>query len=112
MVAPTIDWPELDSIEEGYYAVLDPADQATVTYWRRTRTARTNSLRPWPAGARYGPPVPLRSQLPADPHDRVEYVSAWSKTRRAYLEKVVAAIAVDPKAAAALFAERYAVGAR
>jgi hypothetical protein len=101
----TLEWPGLDAVEDGYYAILDPDDAGMVTYWRRVRTARANSLRPWPSRASYGPPIPIRSQLPADPLDRVEFVSAWSKTRRAYLEKVVAAIAAGPEVAARCFAD-------
>ncbi|MGW6391140.1 DUF6011 domain-containing protein [Streptomyces sp. NPDC055103] len=105
MGAPAIDWPELDAVEDGYYAILDPDDPSTVTYWRRVRTPRVNSLRAWPARAAYGPPIPLRSQLPENPADRVEFVSAWSKKRRAYLEKVVAAIAAGPEVAARCFGD-------
>ncbi|MEC3995228.1 hypothetical protein VSR01_17465 [Actinacidiphila sp. DG2A-62] len=38
----TLEWPQLDAIEDGYYAILDPDDEGTVTYWRRVRTARAN----------------------------------------------------------------------
>jgi hypothetical protein len=101
----TTSWPELDAIDDGYYAVRDPEDPATVTYWRRTRTATTNTLKPWPAKAWYGPAVPRRSDIPADRQARDRFVRAWSSTRRAYLDKIVAAIAARPEAAARRFAD-------
>ncbi|MGW6456306.1 DUF6011 domain-containing protein [Streptomyces sp. NPDC055078] len=101
----TIDWPELDAIEAGYYAVLDPADPGTVTYWRRTRTARTSTLKPWPAKAWYGPAVPLRADVPTEHAARHLFVAAWSRTRRAYLDQVVAAITAGPEVAARCFAD-------
>ncbi|MFD3844772.1 DUF6011 domain-containing protein [Streptomyces microflavus] len=105
MGGKALDWPELEGIPEGYYAVLDPADPTTVTYWRRVITARTDYLRPWPAKAWYGPPVPRRSDVPTERSARELFVATWSKTRRAYLDQVVAAIAAGPEAAARCFAD-------
>ncbi|MDH6189194.1 hypothetical protein EES44_24630 [Streptomyces sp. ADI96-15] len=105
MAAPAIDWPELDAIEEGYYAVLDPADPGTVTYWRRTRTARTNALKPWPAKAWYGPATPRKADVPTERAARDLFVATWSRSRREYLDQVVAAIAAGPEAAARCFAD-------
>ncbi|MET9321926.1 DUF6011 domain-containing protein [Streptomyces sp. NPDC003038] len=105
MAAPTIDWPELDAIADGYYAIPDPDDADVMTYWRRTRTARTNALKPWPTRAWYGPKVPRRSEVPMDRLARAEFVAAWSTSRRAYLDQVVAVIAADPVAAGRRFAD-------
>lgn len=101
----TTTWPELDAIEDGYYAIPDPDDPGTMTYWRRTRTARTSSLKPWPAKARYGPAVPRRSDIPADRAARDRFVTAWLEARRTYLARVVAAITAGPEAAGCRFAE-------
>jgi hypothetical protein len=105
MAAPVIDWPELDAIADGYYAILDPADTGAMAYWRRVRTPTTSALKPWPAKAWYGPQVPRRKDVPTDRLERAEFIAAWSKTRRAYLDQVVAAIAASPEAAARCFAD-------
>lgn len=101
----TIDWPELDTVADGYYAIPGPGDPDVMTYWRRTRTVRTNALKPWPSRAWYGPKVPRRADVPTDRLARAEFVAAWSASRRAYLNQVVAAITADPVAAGRRFAE-------
>ncbi|MBT2453310.1 MULTISPECIES: DUF6011 domain-containing protein [unclassified Streptomyces] len=101
----TLDWPELDALEDGYYAILDPDGAGTVTYWRRTRSARMNALRPWPAKAWYGPAVPRRADVPTEHAARELFVAQWSRSRRAYLDKVVADITLNPEAAARCFAD-------
>ncbi|MFC8886852.1 DUF6011 domain-containing protein [Streptomyces cinereoruber] len=97
------EYPELDAIEPGYYAILDPDDDTRVTYWRRVRNNKVDSLRAWPPRAAYGPPSP--SRLPADPRARYEAAMKWSKKRREYLDRVVAAIGKAPEAAARCFAD-------
>ncbi|GGZ23763.1 hypothetical protein GCM10010387_16240 [Streptomyces inusitatus] len=99
------DWPELGGIAEGYYAVHDPTAPDTVIYWRRVITAKVDGLKPWPAKASYGPPVPRRADVPADPAARERFVTAWSQVRAAYLTRVVDAILTDPVAAGRRFAE-------
>lgn len=37
-------WPDLGPIPEGYYAVLDPQDPATMTYWRRVISAKADDI--------------------------------------------------------------------
>ncbi|MGA5496677.1 DUF6011 domain-containing protein [Streptomyces cinereoruber] len=100
---PLSDRPELDAIEPGYYAVLDPDDPGTVTYWHRVRNAKRDVLQAWPPRASYGPRAPMR--LPADPHARFEAAKEWWEERRAYLDRVVAAIHEAPEAAARCFAD-------
>lgn len=97
-------WTELETIPDGYYAVLDPDNPTTVSYWRRTTSGRNTGLKPWPAKAWYGPAVPLRKDVPQDPADRDRCVTAWRDDRRAYLGQVVAAITAGPEAAARCFA--------
>ncbi|WP_434593429.1 DUF6011 domain-containing protein [Streptomyces sp. A5-4] len=104
MAAPTIDWPELDTIAEGYYAIPDPDDAGTMTYWRRVRTERKNSLKAWPAKAWFGPEIPRRSDVPTDRDERDLFVAAWSASRRAYMDRVVTAIGAAPEVAARCFA--------
>lgn len=98
-------WPELEPIREGYYAILDPAEPDTVSYWRRFVTKKRDGLHAWPAKSWYGPRIPLRRELPDDPRARQEFVAAWSQTRRDYLDRVVAAIAADVVAAGRRFAD-------
>ncbi|WNI20339.1 DUF6011 domain-containing protein [Actinacidiphila sp. ITFR-21] len=96
-------WPELDAIPEGYYAVLDPHAVGTMTYWRRVRTAKAETLRPWPAKAWHGPAVPRRADLPELREDRDLFVAAWQETYLAYLGDVAALIAARPEVAARCF---------
>ncbi|MFD5788643.1 DUF6011 domain-containing protein [Streptomyces sp. NPDC127037] len=104
MTAPSRDWPALDAIPEGYYAVLDPADPDRMSYWRRVHTPRQNALKAWPASAWYGPPTPRRKDVPTERIDREAFIGEWTKTRRAYLDQVVAAITASPETAAGCFA--------
>src|SRR5687768_12342969 len=48
------------TLPDGYYAIPDPDDAATMTYWR----AKDGGLHPHPAKAWYGPPRPLRKDAP------------------------------------------------
>lgn len=101
----TAAWPALADINEGYYAVHDPADPNTVIYWRRVVTGKVDGLKAWPAKAWYGPAVPRRADVPAERAERARFVAAWSESRRAYMTKVVDAILADPVAAGRRFAE-------
>jgi hypothetical protein len=101
---PTPPIGDLDLIPNGFYAVADPDDAATMTYWHRLRTTRTNGIRPWPASRRYGPPMLLRSDLPADPAEKDAFIAAWSARRLAYRSRIVSTIAADTMAAAHRFA--------
>ncbi|MFF4292176.1 DUF6011 domain-containing protein [Streptomyces vinaceus] len=103
MSAPV--WPEMDGVAEGYYAIPDPTDPQTITYWRRILTSKRNALKAWPAKAWYGPPIPRRSEVPEDRAERDAFVAAWSESRRAYIAQVVAAIAADPYAAGRRFSD-------
>lgn len=100
----TTAWPELEPIPDGYYAVLDPHSVGTMTYWRRVRTEKADTLRPWPAKAWHGPAVPRRADVPELRKDRDRFVAAWQQTRRTYLGQVVASIAERPEVAARCFA--------
>ncbi|MFF4388532.1 DUF6011 domain-containing protein [Streptomyces sp. NPDC001552] len=101
----TPEWPELDGVPVGYYAIYDPDDQTTVIYWRRILTDKSNGLKAWPSKAWYGPPLPRRSEIPTDRAERDAFAAAWRKTRQAYIDRVVAALAADPIAAGRRFAE-------
>ncbi|MFC9604604.1 DUF6011 domain-containing protein [Streptomyces niveus] len=96
---PRANWPDMSPIEEGYYAIPDPDDPDTMTYWRRAVTKKHNSLRAWPAKAWNGPPVPRRSEVPEDRDERDAFAAAWSESRRVYATKVIAAITADPDTA-------------
>ncbi|WP_228994743.1 DUF6011 domain-containing protein [Streptomyces sp. DH8] len=98
-------WPDLGPLAKGYYAVLDPQDPATMTYWRRVITPKVDGLKPWPAKAWWGPPVPRRADVPADRAARDRFIAAWSESRRTYLTDVVAALVENPTAAGQRFAE-------
>jgi hypothetical protein len=89
------------AIPAGYYAVPDPNNPDVITYWRRTST----SLAAWPAKARYGPPLPRRSELPPPGPERDAFVKAWHATSRAYLDQIVAAITAEIVAAGKRFAD-------
>lgn len=91
----------MTELPDGYYAVLDPADPATMTYWR----VRNGNVTPWPARAKYGP-VFLRKDGPSRGDDDayrahvrrvVDELNAWHNA-------VFAALAVDDVAARARFA--------
>ncbi|MGW1989652.1 DUF6011 domain-containing protein [Embleya sp. NPDC001921] len=101
----TVILPALDGIPDSYYAVHHPDDPGTITYWRRKRTTTTDALTAWPAKAWYGPPIPLRRDVPADPAERDAFVADWSARSLAFLDVVIDAIKADPLAAARRFAD-------
>lgn len=94
------------AIPVGYYAILDPSDPQTMTYWRRVHTTRSDALNPWPAKAWYGPPMLRRCDVPMDnPQARDLVVDDWKNRRDAYLDEIITAILVDPVGAGRRFAE-------
>lgn len=98
-------------LPEGHYAIRDPHDPGTITYWRRKdikgRHGARPAFTPWPLKARNGPrllardvPVGLRGQV------RAEWVRAWyARVRHPYDAAVVEAIAADIAAAGKRFAD-------
>ncbi|MCY0957670.1 DUF6011 domain-containing protein [Streptomyces sp. H27-H5] len=88
-------WPDMNPIPEGYYAIPDPDDSTTMTYWRRAITPKTNGLKAWPAKAWFGPAIPLRADAPEDRAERDRFVAAWSESRRVYMTKIIDAILAE-----------------
>jgi hypothetical protein len=82
-------WPDMSPIPEGYYAIPDPDDATTMTYWRRAITPKVSDLKPWPAKAWNGPPVPRRADVPTDRAERDRFAAAWTESRRVYMTKVI-----------------------
>jgi hypothetical protein len=102
--------PWLD-IPEGHYAIIDPRDQGTVTYWRRKNLKAARGTRPdfgpWPLKARYGPVLYTRD-VPATLHaeQRREWIRSWYAANfEPYRAAVIEAIAADPVAAGKRFAD-------
>lgn len=91
-------------IPDGYYAVQDPADASTITYWRRHRSSRADSFKAWPAKARYGPAPVTRAEANAA-DDVPALLQDWSRRYRAYLDQVAAAVLEDVPAAGRRFAD-------
>lgn len=89
-------------IPDGYYAVPDPDQPDTMTYWR-SRYA-DHAFTAWPAKATYGP-LAYRKDRPKDHAAAVDWMRAHNERRRAWHERVLAAIGDDPATAAARFAE-------
>ena len=91
----------------GYYAVPDPDDPHTMTYWRRASPRRREVFDPWPAGTKTGPvlytrdvPTGLKGEA------RREWIRAWyAEVHKPYRDAVIAAIAADTDAAAQRFAQ-------
>ncbi|MFI6732095.1 DUF6011 domain-containing protein [Nonomuraea sp. NPDC050451] len=96
-------------LPEGFYAIQDPHDPTTVTYWRRKDQAGRGrpQFAAWPPKARNGP-VLLKADVPQDLHgaERQQWASRWFHEHLApYLDAVVEVIAADPVAAGRRFAE-------
>ncbi|MFE0243286.1 DUF6011 domain-containing protein [[Kitasatospora] papulosa] len=91
----------MTTLPDGYYAVLDPADTDTMTYWR----ARGGRLTPWPAKAWHGPARPLRRDAPADQAERIAWLRAWDEEYMAWLRLLQAALDGDPGTARRQFAD-------
>lgn len=105
----TADW---QNLPEGLYAIPDPHDSDTVSYWRRkdikTRSGGTRSqFAAWPLKARNGP-ILLKRDVPKQlrGRERSEWVASWfADVRGLYEASVIAAILADPVAAGTRFAE-------
>jgi len=103
------DWQD---IPEGLYAIVDPHDPETVSYWRRKDTKKRNgsietSFAAWPPKARYGP-ILLKRDVPQDlwGQERGEWLLRWlDETRQPYDSAVIASVLADPIAAGRRFAE-------
>lgn len=91
----------MTTLPDGYYAVLDPADPDTMTYWR----ARAGRLTAWPAKAWHGPARLLRRDAPAGQGARIEWMRDWQNTYEAWLQLLDAALLADPGTARKQFAE-------
>ncbi|RPK76378.1 hypothetical protein EES45_23080 [Streptomyces sp. ADI97-07] len=91
----------MTDLRNGYYATLDPADPATMTYWRVRNSAAT----PWPAKAWYGPARPLRRDAPADADARIAWLRLWQTGYREWLHTVLDTLDQDPAAARRRFAD-------
>lgn len=86
-----------------YYAVPDPHDPATMTFWRRDKRGRVG---PWPANAAYGPRL-ARSNVPENLRggDRAQWVQQWLRDVLApWREQIDAVIEADPDGCRARFA--------
>lgn len=98
-------------LPEGHYAVIDPYDPGTVTYWRRKNLKTARGARPdfgpWPLKARYGPvlytrgvPAPLRGEA------RRAWIRDWHAVNVVpYRAAVIEAIGADHVAAGKRFAD-------
>lgn len=93
-------------LPDGYYAVPDPDDPATITCWRvKDDSGRT--LAPSPSGAHFGPAL-YKRDLPKGlkGRERAVWINTWyAEVRGPWDRKIRAAIAVDPQAAGLRFAE-------
>lgn len=102
------DWQDLP---EGHYAIVDPHDPGTVTYWRRKNVKTRSGVRPqfdaWPLKAKNGP-ILWKRDVPKNltGQARIEWVTRWfTDVRALYMTAVVTAIAADPVAAGKRFAD-------
>ncbi|GGX02105.1 DUF6011 domain-containing protein [Streptomyces chryseus] len=91
----------MTTLPHGYYAVLDPANPDTMTYWR----VRGETVTAWPAKAWYGPARPLKRDAPADADERIAWLREWQAGYREWLRTVRAALDRDPAAARRNFAD-------
>jgi hypothetical protein len=85
----------------GAYAVRDPFQFGTVSYW----ILRGNGLEAWPIGSagKYGPPRPPRTSPGSSAEQRRDTRAYWRDQVQQYRLAVLKAIAADPAAAAALW---------
>ena len=87
-----------------YFAVPDPSDPTTMTYWVRKTAPRERSFGPWPTKAHYGPRL-KRSDIPPDVEDRRAFVRSWYRTNfDPWFTRVQEAITDDPGGCRARFA--------
>jgi hypothetical protein len=93
-------------LPDGYFAVPDPDDPATITCWR-VKDDSGRALTPSPSGAHFGPTL-YRRDVPKGlkGRDRVLWVNAWYvEVRGPWDRKVREAIAADSETAGLRFAE-------
>ena len=83
-----------------YFAVPDPHDPTTMTYWKGDLGA---GLNPWPKGASFGP-VAYRSQVPKEPNARRAFIAEHQANRSAWWSALRLALQRDPNEAANRFA--------
>lgn len=91
----------MTTLPDGYYAVLDPSNADTMTYWR----ARGGRLTAWPAKAWHGPARPLRRDAPADHDERITWMRDWQTKYQAWLQLLQTALQSDPGRARRQFAD-------
>lgn len=97
------------AIPLGYYAVVDPGDPTTMTYWRRASPRGREVFESWPTGTKLGPalysrdvPAALRGE------DRRAWIRAWyADVRHPWQAAVVEAIVADPVGTSVRFAEHF-----
>lgn len=91
------------SLPDGYYALHDPDDPTTMTYWRQHTDAHGPALVSWPRGALYGPTY-LRRDVPKDREERIEFGRQFQARLSAWMGKARSALTADPDTARARFA--------
>lgn len=89
------------TLTDGYYAIPDPDNPATMTYWR----AENGCIAMWPAKAWYGPARLLKRDAPTDRDERNAWARAWFDRSQDWLARVRVAIEADPHAALKRYAE-------
>lgn len=90
-------------IPDGYYAVPDPDDPGTMTYWRQRTDTHGPALTSWPPRARYGPLV-YRRDVPKDPDERRAFAERYHARLAAWMDRVRDALTDDIDGARARFA--------
>lgn len=86
-----------------YYAVPDPHDPGTLTFWRRDKRGR---VQPWPSKARYGPQLTV-DDVPAHLRrvDRERWAQQWHRdVLSPWREQINDTIEADPHGCRSRFA--------
>lgn len=91
----------MSDLSDGYYAVTDPDNAATMTYWR----AKNGRLTAWPAKAWYGPPKLFKRDAPADRDAKRAWYTAWADSWAAWATRVRTGLEAEPHAALRRFAQ-------
>lgn len=91
----------MPGLPDGYYAIPDPDDAGTMTYWR----ARGDRLTAWPRDAWYGPAALLKADAPADIQATREWHQEWLDRRGEWFDRLRKALHTDPATAQRRFAE-------
>ncbi|MEU5157347.1 DUF6011 domain-containing protein [Glycomyces sp. NPDC021274] len=90
-------------LADGYYAVLDPDDDTTMTCWR----VKGGRVKAHPAKARYGPVLPRRKDAPGPPGS--DEFTVWfdeiAERLNDWYARLHAAIEASPLAAQVEFAK-------